>query len=118
MEKKYRIKEEVKKYFSNGYHDISLTLIEWQIFNVELEALEEEETRVELNINEDYKHLLHKKSAVDFSDEEKDLCEKALNGELFELKNIINLCEAIVCNQRDYLQDNIQFITEHLKQKK
>ena len=58
MEKKYRINEDVKKQydivFTDEYLQSEGNIQHFRWFGVD--ELEEVETRVELNINEDYKH--------------------------------------------------------------
>ena len=92
MEKKYRLKEVLKKYYTQTYLPEEATM-EWWMYNTNFksEALEEVPSRIELfglvnkwNSNEqrnEVTFLLDNK----FGLKEKDLCEKALNGELIEL---------------------------------
>jgi hypothetical protein len=91
--KKYRLKEEVKKYIDSNYNDETMTLTEW--FNyckVNEEALEEVPQRVELRIGLSDKGALFKSSEPfdKWTNQEKDLCEKALNGELLDIDSIYN----------------------------
>jgi hypothetical protein len=94
--KKYRLKEEAKEKLKPFLGTIELTyempLSDWhnkfnvfseQFFTCELEEVEE---RIELMINkplDDNFYNLRKVNGDDFTDQEKELCEKALNGELF-----------------------------------
>ena len=90
MEKKYRIKEEVKKQYDIVFIDEYLqsegNIQHFRWFG--LDELEEVETRVKLHIHGGYKHFLVKEGAV-VTYQEKDLCEKALNGDLITKEQAI-----------------------------
>lgn len=92
--KKYRIKEQYRLAFQNTWHDAILTLEQWKANGLSIEALEEVEQRVELikyTIDPDNKGDLHFLNKVDnkiFTYQEKDLCEKALNGELLDIESL------------------------------
>lgn len=96
--KKYRLKTEVKKYVS---HELAFSLVEpmeyWERSIWNKEALEEVPQRVELmfNISDkgvdfgmENKRLLIKTDRTLFTDKEKALCEKALNGELLDIDSL------------------------------
>jgi len=85
-DKKYRIKEQYKLAFQNTWHDAILTLEQWKANGLSIEALEEVEQRVELRIHRADKYFLVKKT--DWTDQEKDLCEKAINGELLDVESL------------------------------
>lgn len=95
--KKYRLKEEVKKYFTNLEEEVDSEQW-WLDTGFTLEALEEvKPPRIELiridhpidvpigdgKTRREFKIGLSKFSNSDISKEEMDLCEKALNGELY-----------------------------------
>jgi hypothetical protein len=81
--KKYRLKEEVKKFIGVPYPEAINTLEYWDKCYVKLEALEEVPSRIELSRNPVDGYLINRVDGEIISDQEKDLCEKALNGELF-----------------------------------
>lgn len=85
--KKYRLKEEVKKYFALDVNVDNIQTAEWWriSFDLSMEALEEVPQRVELAI--DSMGGLYQKEKS-FTDQEKDLCEKALNGELLDIDSL------------------------------
>ena len=95
--KKYRLKKEVKKYFTDEYiSERPLTLSEWLDIGITIEALEEVEQRVELVLGEIqqgldmnyYPKRIAKSDDSNFTMQEKDLCEKALNGELLDIDSL------------------------------
>ena len=96
--KKYRLKEEVKNQLKSLFTDKFLnkeqSLEEWKndyfIMNNKLEEVEE---KIKLMINkplDDSCCNLRKVNGDDFTEQEKELCEKALNGELFTKDDIEN----------------------------
>ena len=101
--KKYRLKEKYKPAFQSTYHDAELTHDAWNSNGVTFEALEEVEERIELVLYENSvgaKNVFLSKSTrnnLQFTDQEKELCEKALNRELITLKNA-----------RDFIMDMIK----------
>ena len=85
--KKYRLKKEVKKYFANRCKDDEQPLEYWSLeFGVSAEALEEVPSRIELGISN--LGNLFKETGNKWTDQEKDLCEKALNGELLDIDSL------------------------------
>ena len=89
--KKYRLKEEVKKYFDDSMWDLEFTYDDIHIDRgVSLNALEEVPQRIELRIGTCDKGALFKTSEpfCSWTDQEKDLCEKALNGELLDIDSL------------------------------
>jgi hypothetical protein len=90
--KKYRLKSELVKYFHiPKVSDLEPTVLDnWQRLNISIEALEEVPQRVELihyNLNPNKLGDLYFLNKIDnkkFTDQELDLCEKALNGELLD----------------------------------
>jgi hypothetical protein len=94
--KKYRLKEEVKEYVPQFLHNLELThehwIAKWNAENVRnLKALEEVPQRVELRIHPietDNCHTWLQKTKGNFTDQEKDLCEKALNGETYDFNTV------------------------------
>jgi len=92
--KKYRLKEEVKKYFNikESFLDAEHSEDRWHYEGVSSEALEEVPQRIELNtcgIGSSISMFnLQKKCGNEWTDQEKDLCEKALNGELLDIDSI------------------------------
>ena len=91
--KKYRLKEEVKKYVSIGVND-SRELGFWETIGFTLEALEEVPSRIELKVgNLDTCGLYKLCENINWTDKEKDLCEKAINGELLDVDFIMDFME-------------------------
>ncbi len=99
--KKYRLKEEVKKYLNlSDLPKEPKEEQEWlQVYSIKKEALEEVEQRIELYSRPrcegmlDNGHTkiivgLQKVSGEIFTDQEKELCEKALNGELLDIDSL------------------------------
>lgn len=92
--KKYKLREEVKKYFDTCYYKHELSLEDWKkTFGLSLEALEEVPQRVELKgLDNDNLHIpnfaLYKNNNESWTQQEKDLCEKALNNELLDIDNL------------------------------
>jgi hypothetical protein len=89
--KKYRLKEEVKKLLiiDSNYSDREMTLTDW--FNyckLTEEALEEVPSRIELIISQIDGYGMYKTNKTYWTDQEKDLCEKALNGELLDIDSL------------------------------
>jgi hypothetical protein len=81
--KKYRLKEEVKKYFSSSmYGLLERGKAYWIADGISIEALEEVEERVELILNERTPHLnnvIYKASGLNFTEQEREDIEKFLN---------------------------------------
>ena len=96
MEKKYKLKEEVKKYLCESLHNEIRYEGYWMNERVSKEALEEVPQRVELEImgGRYYAQSLQKKDfSIPFTEQEKELCEKALNGELHTLDQVLSAIE-------------------------
>ena len=93
-EKKYKLKEEVKKYFDNPRLE-EKTREDWLSYNIGLEALEEVPQRIELVLNSEtyastLTSIIRKADKIAFTPQEKELCEKALNGELLDIDTLDN----------------------------
>lgn len=90
--KKYRLKEEVKKYFKERFWDREERFEWWQNNSgAGSSSIEEVEERIGLMINrpiDDSCWNLRKINGDDFTDQEKELCEKALNGELLDIDSL------------------------------
>ena len=87
MEKKYKIKDEFKSLLILGLRDKIYTQDEWsQVCGLSEKILEEVPQRIELNVvyidsgtdNPDFKA----------SKEQTEICEQAINGELFTKKDM------------------------------
>ena len=117
--KKYRLKEEAKQYvFEDLWNEVA-PLLDWNNLNMSLKALEEVPQRIELKFREygsDYLKIdfgcFENRDNDTFSIQQKDLCEKALNGELIDGKDFVNY----ITNK--YGGDTKQFLEEYLKEKK
>jgi len=135
--KKYRLKEEAKKFLTDNLNahigEVIQTLEDWESVNFCIEALEEVEDRIELEFmysedgeNKDKRWLSKCGESSEcfkngFTDQEKELCEKALNGELFTKddlyqfsQNCLNKCYPEYFS-RDLLDATFE---EYLNQKK
>ena len=92
MEKLYRIKEEVKKYFGGILNDSVEPIRFWQERQIVLEALEEVPQRVELEYHfENTSGLfdgVRRKDGLAFGGNMVKLMQKAYNGELIDLDSI------------------------------
>ena len=95
--KLYKIKEEFKVlfYISNELRDSEQLLVTWNSHGVTSEALEALEgvpSRIELGYlyNGESKMNLRKRNNEFFTDQEKDLCEKAINKELFDFETAVD----------------------------
>jgi hypothetical protein len=86
--KKYRLKEEVKKFIGVPYPEAINTLEYWDKYYVKLEALEEVPSRIELIISQIDGYGMYKTNKTYWTDQEKDLCEKVLNGELLDIDSL------------------------------
>ena len=130
MEKQYRIKRELLKYYHlPNVENIQQDLESFKDISISLEALEEVEQRVELIIAS-YNGAemgLFKSTEIDWSDKEKDLCEKALNNELLDISSLDedDFREWQKTNDLKIYYDNYfclqgikSVLTEYLKQKK
>jgi len=95
--KKYRLKEEVKKYLITNctfvldwYNDVN-SFAYWAAKGFGKSALEEVPQRVELDLMQSMQFscsYVMKVDCTDITQEEKDLCERALNGELLDIDRI------------------------------
>jgi len=95
MEKKYRLRPELRQYFTLSFKNKEMEKSYWVDGGVSLEALEEVPSRIELEfcgeISTGEPPYLVKKASGEpkpFTDQEKDICEKAINGELLDLDSI------------------------------
>jgi hypothetical protein len=101
--KKYRLKEEVKKFIGVPYPEAINTLEYWDKYYVKLEALEEVPSRIELIISQIDGYGMYKTNKTYWTDQEKNLCEdvltmlqqkgfdytkKCLNGELLDIDSL------------------------------
>ena len=89
----YRLKEEAKQYMFEDLWAEVAPLLDWNNLNVTLKALEEVPQRVELCHIRTSKYdsnveILCKVDGSNWNAQEKDLCEKALNGELLDIDNL------------------------------
>ena len=84
--KKYKLREEVRKYFNNNFSEEieTATLDIWNECGVTLEALEEVPNKITLSIDTDNVFI----SSDDLTDEQVELMEKALNGELLDIDSL------------------------------
>ena len=87
--KKYRLKEKLKDYFIVNRNDIQ-DYDFWVKKGISINALEEVPQRVELKKIKQYDINIISKTKGGFTDQEKDLCEKAFNGELLDIDSIDN----------------------------
>jgi hypothetical protein len=85
MEKKYRIKEELRKMFSNELKSETFTLSKWGNYGFKVEALEEVDQRIELKRNPRSNGSVSKANEGFFTNESILLMEQAINGELFSI---------------------------------
>ena len=86
--KKYRLKEQYKKFFHKSLHDSELTDYEWNERHlITLEALEEVPQRIKLGFY-DGGETIYMESHLCFTNHDKDLMEKALNGELLDIESL------------------------------
>ena len=89
--KKYKLKEEAKRFLTNKLNvqigEVVQTLEDWEKVNFCIEALEEVPQRIELygQLEGGYCRYLRKKDATHFTDKQRIICEKALNGELLDI---------------------------------
>ncbi len=132
--KKYRLKEGIRKLFKSNSPMLGdiMTVKDWQIkygiFSCDLEEVQE---RIELEITEiqegikiEYKPLhLTKKNRAYFTEQEKELCEKALNGELLDIDSLDNgEFRNFETRSLDYIHiynsDLIAYLKQYLKEKK
>ncbi len=98
--KKYKLKEEAKRFLTNKLNvhigEVVQTLEDWEKVNFCIEALEEVPQRIELVFCENKvgtkKVYLGKKSfdVFKFTPQEKNLMEKAINGELLDIDSLDN----------------------------
>jgi hypothetical protein len=99
--KKYRLKEEAKEKLKSFLGTIELNyempLSDWhnkfkvfseQFFTCELEEVEEKIELELCNIGTATNTRLQKKKLNGFTEQEKELCEKALNGELLDVNSL------------------------------
>lgn len=130
--KKYRLKEEVKKYlhFNETALNQVLTLREWQRDKlISLQALEEVPQRIELSLCNP-NDITHRnncliRSGCDLTDQEKDLCEKALNGELLDIDSLErNILDFLTWRKSYYVhpindaKEVKEYIEQYLNEKK
>jgi hypothetical protein len=90
MEKKYRIKEEAKKWFNEELCRQEVKMPFWHNYNVSLEALEEVEEEIKLQKSCNSKWI-YKKNEERFSDQEMYLMETVLKNKVFTLDQMIEL---------------------------
>jgi hypothetical protein len=125
--KKYRLKESHQKYI-NEVTGLNLKfgempLEEWNLAGYNIQALEEVLSRIELKIfDSDFvicSNMLCKHNG-NFTDQEKDLCEKALNGELHEDITVYDFIEHHVNCDYSYASFLVDFneFKQYLKEKK
>ena len=82
MEKRYKIKEDCKKYFGEHFKNQMGTLDFFKDNDITLEALEEVEERMEIVMHRKDKFLLYKmenNSAREWTEQERDLIEFVVN---------------------------------------
>jgi hypothetical protein len=95
-EKLYRLKEKAKQFVSSYYHERVEPMGFWHNHTAGMcEHLEEVPQRVELELdgtprNEDC-YLVKTGINITFTEEERLLCEQALNGKLYTLNEIIKI---------------------------
>ena len=121
--KKYRLKEEVKKYIHKEiYTDKVSDLYNWNKNGLTLEALEEVYQRVELSwygSEVRSSNGIQKYPLEPFSDQERAICEAALNGELFFTVEIYEILR--IHNERPPFVLDTDYkwaVDTYLKQKK
>lgn len=99
-----------------------MTVKDWQIkygiFSCDLEEVEE---RVELeiyNLGSGVNGRLQKKAKNGFTQEEKELCEKALNGELFTKDDLYQFAQncLFICEGEYFSPDLLDSIFKEIKE--
>ena len=103
----YRLKEEAKQYMFEDLWTEVAPLLDWNNLNVTLKALEEVPQRIELCHIRTSKYdsnveILCKVDGSNWNAQEKDLCEKALNGELLDIESLDGADEWFVSNDNDW----------------
>lgn len=121
--KRYKLKEKYKPAFQTTYHDAVLTYGGWNSNGVTFEALEEVEIRIELELRTCPKYgidVMNKTEEDPFTDQEKELCEKALNGELFTKDDLYQFAQKCLykCEGEYFSPDLLDIIFKELNEKK
>lgn len=126
MEKKYKIKEEVKKYFNQNIWNTKKELIEWENDGILIEALEEVDERIEVKITERqmgrdinyYPFYLSKSGYLKWTEQERELIEFVVNNfDSLEMLNELVWDYKRVVRNTDF-GDKIYKFTDWLKQRK
>ena len=90
--RRYKLKEKVKEYISKSLWDVVADMDYWcsALPNFELQKiLEEVPQRTELELfSLNMYNSIYKKDMSNITDQERDLCEKALNGELLDIDSL------------------------------
>lgn len=100
--KLYRLKEKAKQFVSSYYHERVEPMGFWHNHTAGMcEHLEEVPQRVELELdgtprNEDC-YLVKTGINIPFTEEERQLCERALNGELFTREDLEQCVSHCLC---------------------
>lgn len=108
-----------------------LPLSHWKMLGYNIEALEEVEERIELysrprcegRLDNGHTKIivgLQKVSGEIFTDQEKELCEKALNGELFTKEDLYQFAQKCLseCEGEYFSPDLLDSVFKHLNKKK
>jgi hypothetical protein len=125
--KKYRLKEEVKKYFGCQTKDEEKPLEFWSLeLGVSAEALEEVPQRIELKLDaiSDYVYKRDGKWNID----DLRICEKALNGELLDIDSLDDfqfkrsfidfmIGEKGDTKDKDFVASTLNALKQYLKEK-
>ena len=109
--KKYRLKEEVKKYFKERFWNREERFEWWQNNSgASPSSIEKVPQRVELYWFNAYLNLqkrIGNSIVKPFTEQEKELCEKALNGELFtkdDMDEYLCFCDGKIKTVDEWLQ--------------
>ncbi len=111
--KKYKLKEEAKRFLTDKLNvqigEVIQTLEDWEKVNFCIEALEEVPQRIKLygQLEDGYCRYLRKKDATHFTDKQRIICEKAINGELFtkdDMDEYLCFCDGKIKTVDEWLQ--------------